>query len=177
MTGLRYHRIDRDSPLNPAVKIPLRELVQTRLRIQIAKFRLWLRKRGVPLQPTLDDIDAVFDSVNMPLREWIWRKGDSVESQVADVVKWLDDAVLRAPVVRGLDCQMCSIGLYTLQRQQVNYQGVVLDKYNWRKQGRTEFVEWLTRLLDSTAETELAITVQAVSLGNMMRRYAEMLKS
>lgn len=154
---------------NPAIRPSFWDTARLWFSAKIARSQLWLRKHGLPLTPSLGDHAAVCEQVETPGKEWVWHRSRNVDKQVEGVLAWIDEAVLRAPVIAGLDKQLLGVGVYKISRRQVAWESVVMDKYGWRKQGRTDIEEWLKARLSESPETELAITAQTVCLANMMR--------
>lgn len=154
---------------NPAINTSLWEKVGLWFSTGLAKTRHWLKKRGVPLAASFDDHAAVYEQVEAPGKEWVLHKTNVAAEQVEQILAWIDEAVLRAPVIAGLDKQLLGVGIYRLNRQQVAWESVVMDKYGWRKKGRADIEEWLRARLSECQETELAITAQTICLANMMR--------
>ncbi len=152
---------------NPAIKPPPLETARLWFGDQLANLRLWLRKHGLPLAPS-HNARAIADDIEAPGKEWVWHRTQDEAELVAEILDWIDESVLRAPVIGGIDKQLLGVGIYKLDRQQVAWESVVMDKYGWRKQGRDDIREWLTKKLAEHGESALAITAQRLAFANIM---------
>ncbi len=164
-TDYSYERIG--DMFNPAIKPTPLETARLWFGRQLANLRLWMRKHGLPVAPS-QHVGAIADDIEAPGKEWVWHRTQDVAGLVAEILDWIDEIVLRAPVIGGIDKQLLGIGIYKLDRKQVAWESVVMDKYGWRKRGRDDICEWLTKKLAESGEPALAVTAQRLAFANIM---------
>jgi hypothetical protein len=151
------------------------EKLTFRIGRSVARAKFWLRRHGIQVSVSVSDLArGATAGARLPRCEWLWRGHIAREAQVEAVLSWLDEAILRAPVIRGLDRQMCALWVGTRDGREVGFQEWALAKYDWRARGRREVGEWLAAKLATPDEAALAIVAHTASLGLILRRYAEL---
>ena len=85
-----------------------------------------------------------------------------------EIMEWLDQTILRAPVVVGLDIQMVKLTVLEENGRVLAEQSRLIDKYGWRKEARTSMDEWLGETMAGIdAYRRVVIGAAAQSFGNM----------
>ena len=142
-------------------------------RKRLARFRWILWKHCLPVPFNLRD--AVTAALMEDQEEHWLLSGSAPPTQeeigrFVDqcVLSWLNDVVLRTPNPMGIDFSAIAIWIWGADNEPAAEHRRLVDKYGWRKGGRTELREWLMQTLHTLGFARVEVGARVFNPGRLI---------
>ncbi len=94
-----------------------------------------------------------------------------------ETTEWLNETIMRAPIVLGFDIQVVKIKVMNEDGKVLAEQGRMVDKHGWKKEARAEMEKWLEdTLTDLRDHKNIVIGVGVNNFGRMLLAAREELR-